>query len=178
MIILYVILGLLVVFMAIAAAQPADFTVTRSGTISAPAENIFGCVNDLHKFQEWSPWAKVDPNCKTTYSGPTSGPGASFAWSGNMKVGEGGMTVMESQPSDLVRLKLEFLRPMRATNTVEFTFRTEGGTTTVKWSMMGKKNFGAKVFGLFVNCDKMCGADFERGLANLKALCELQVAHA
>ncbi len=36
--------------------------------------------------------------------------------------------------------------------------------------MAGKNNFMAKCMGLVMNCDKMCGDQFEQGFANLQAL--------
>jgi hypothetical protein len=42
----------------------------------------------------------------------------------------------------------------------------------VTWATDGRNNLGAKLFQLVVNMDKLLGADFERGLASLKALAE------
>ncbi len=170
--ILVAIAVVIVLFIAIVASRPADFRVVRSATMPAPAAVVFEQVNDLHKFQDWSPWAKVDPQCKLTYDGPTSGTGASFAWAGNRQVGEGRMTVIESRPSELVRFRLEFLKPFKATNTAEFDFKSAGNQTEVTWSMFGKNNFMFKAVSLFMDCDKMVGPDFERGLANLKSVVE------
>lgn len=83
-------------------------------------------LNDFHKWDAWSPWAKLDPNCKVTFEGPASGKGAGFTWAGNNEVGEGRQTIVESRPSELVRVKLEFLKPIAANNDVEFTFKPEG----------------------------------------------------
>ena len=38
--------------------------------------------------------------------------------------------------------------------------------------MSGKNNFFFKAGGLFIDCEKMIGPQFEEGLANLKALSE------
>ena len=70
--------------------------------------------------------------------------------------------ITESRPSDLVRIKLEFLKPFAAINTAEFTFKPEGNRTAVTWSMFGKNNFIAKAFCLFMNMDKMVGGQFGR----------------
>jgi hypothetical protein len=168
--ILIVLAVLIVVFIVLVAMRPDDFRVSRSATIPAPTAAVFEQVNDLHKFQEWSPWAKIDPNCKLTYDGPPAGVGASFAWAGNKDVGEGRMTVIESRPGESVRFKLEFLKPFKATNTAEFNFKSAGNQTEVTWSMFGKNNFMMKAVGLFMDCDKMVGPDFEKGLANLKTV--------
>ena len=168
-----VVLGVLIVgFVAVVAMQPAEFHVARTATIPAPPSAVFAQVNDLHNWEAWSPWAKLDPAMKQTYEGTPAGAGAICAWAGNSKVGEGRMTITDSSPSDLVRLKLEFLKPFAATCTSELTFKPEGDQTAVTWSMAGKNNFIAKAFGLFMNSDKMVGGDFERGLAQMKSVVE------
>jgi len=166
-IILIALAVIVVLFVVVVATRPADFRVTRTGRINAPAEVVFANVNTLRNWEAWSPWAKMDPNAKSTFSGPESGPGSSMAWSGNNKVGEGRMTIMDIKPNEVIHLKLEFLRPMKATNVAEFLFKSDANQTTVTWSMTGKNNFVGKAFHLLIDCDKMVGRDFEKGLASL-----------
>jgi len=166
----FILIGLaaiIAIFLIVAAFQPADFRITRTATIAAPVPVVFEQVNNLQKWNAWSPWAKLDPTAKNTFAGPQSGVGASFAWAGNNQVGEGKMTITESKPDELVIMRLEFLKPFTATNTTEFTFKPEGNHTTVTWTMSGQNNFMAKCVGLIMNCDKMVGGQFEQGLANL-----------
>ena len=172
-----IILGLLVaLFAIIAALQPAHFKVERSLTIAAPDSVIFAQVNDLHNWNAWSPWAKLDPAMKETYEGAAAGAGASYSWAGNSKVGEGRMTILESTPSSLVRIQLQFLKPFAATDTSEFSFTPAGKGTTVRWAMTGDNNFMAKAIGLFASMDKMVGKDFEMGLSQLKTVTEAAAA--
>ena len=160
------------IILALAASRPADFRIVRSGTIHAAPAAVFYRVNDLRQFQDWSPWAKLDPNIVLTFSGPAVGVGCASAWQGNNKVGSGSMTITESRPPELIRMRLEFLQPFKATNLTEFVFRGANGTTAVEWSMTGRRNFASKIFCLFMDMDKMVGRDFEKGLAQLKALSE------
>ena len=169
-----VLVAVIAAFLVAAALQPADFRITRSATMAAPPAVIFPHVDDLHKFQEWSPWAKLDPAAKISFDGPVSGKGAAFAWAGNMDVGVGRMSILDSQPGELVRFQLDFEKPMKGTNLAEFTFKPEGAQTAVTWTMSGKNGFVAKAFGLVVNCDKMVGGQFEQGLAALKTLAEAE----
>jgi Polyketide cyclase / dehydrase and lipid transport len=166
-----IVIGIIVVFV-LASRQPDDFKITRTGSISAPASAIFPHVNTLQKWDAWSPWAKLDPNVKNTFEGPGEGVSAKMSWVGNNKVGVGSMTIIESRPSDFIQFRLEFLKPMKATNIAEFTFKSEGEQTLVTWTMMGTNNFMGKVMGLVMNCDKMVGGQFEQGLASLKAVVE------
>ena len=161
-----------IIFVIIIAGRPDEFVVSRSAKISAPPEKIFPHANDLHKWEAWSPWAKMDPVCRNSYEGSPAGTGAILTWAGNKKVGEGRMTITESRPNDLIRIKLEFLKPFKATNMAEFTFKPEGGQTAVTWRMSGQNNFFFKAFGLFMNCDNMVGKDFEKGLAAMKSVTE------
>lgn len=158
----------------LAMTKPGEFEIVRSLAMDAPPAKVFPEVNDLHRWDAWSPWAKLDPNATNSFEGPSAGKDAAMSWSGNRKVGQGKMTIIESQPVELVRFRLEFLKPMKATNIAEFRFRPEGDRTNVTWSMSGKNNFFGKVFGLFVDCDKMVGASFEKGLASLRAIVEGQ----
>jgi uncharacterized protein YndB with AHSA1/START domain len=163
----------LAVFAAVAAVQPDDFRVTRSAEISAPVSTVFEQVNDFHKWQEWSPWARLDPNARATFSGAPAGEGAIFDWSGNDKVGEGRMTLTRSVPGELVRIKLDFVKPMEGSSTAEFTFMPVGDNTDVTWTMFGRNDsFIAKVICLFMDMDKTVGRDFEKGLDNLKLMVE------
>jgi hypothetical protein len=171
-----ILVALLVVIAGIIAAfaskQPEDFQVSRSATMAAPPAVVFEQVNDFHNWDAWSPWAKLDPNSKVTFEGPSSGAGATFKWSGNSKVGEGKQTIVESRPGEFVRIKIEFFKPFEGTNDVTFTFKPEGNGTAVTWAMTGKKNFVMKAMSLFMDCDKMMGGYFEKGLASLKAVVE------
>jgi hypothetical protein len=156
----------------LAALQPSEFRITRTASIAAPAATVFAQVNDFHNWEAWSPWAKLDPAVRNTFAGAPAGTGAAFAWSGNRKVGEGRMTIVESRPSELVRIKLEFVKPFAATNTAEFAFKPEGGQTAVTWSMYGHNNFVARAIFLFVSMDKTLGGEFEKGLASMKSVAE------
>ena len=154
------------------ARQPERFSVERSISVAAPLEQVFAQVNDLHNWEQWSPWAKRDPNMTKVYEGPAAGVGAVYHWSGNKEVGEGSSTIIESRPGELVRFRLEFLRPFQACNEVLFRFQSEGQNTRVSWTMSGHNNFISKAVHLVMDMDKMCGGDFELGLAQLKAISE------
>lgn len=168
--------GVIVVFLIVVAMQPSDFKVERSATLHAPAPAAFAQVNDFQNWQAWSPWEKVDPALKRSYEGPKAGTGAIYAWQGNKDVGEGRMTITESRPGELVRIKLEFFKPFAAVNDTVFRFQPSAGGsnegTTVTWTMSGQNNFVSKAMCLFVNMDRMVGGMFEQGLAQMKTVVE------
>jgi len=167
-----VVLLVVVVLVIAIAMQPAEFSLTRTATMTAPPAAAFEQVNDFHNWQAWSPWEKLDPALQRTYEGPTAGKGAVYSWLGNAEVGEGRMTITESRPNELIRINLEFIKPFESNNVTEFTFKPEGDGTAVAWTMSGKNNFMSKAFHLFVDMDAMLGADFEKGLAAMKAKVE------
>jgi uncharacterized protein YndB with AHSA1/START domain len=160
----------LVVLAGFIATRPSEFTIQRTRTLAAPPEVVHAYVNDFHKWVEWSPWEKIDPNLMREYEGAPAGPGASYHWVGNDEVGEGRMTITDSTPPESVTIRLEFLKPFQATNTAEFFIVSGGLGTDVTWAMSGHNSFMAKAFGLFMNMDKMVGAQFEKGLADLDAV--------
>jgi hypothetical protein len=84
------------------------------------------------------------------------------------------MTMIECEPGRLLRYKLEFLKPFQTTNVAEFTFEPKDGQTVVTWSMAGRNAFLFKLIGIFMDCDKMIGPMFEKGLADLKTLSEAE----
>jgi hypothetical protein len=170
--ILLCLVAIVAIFLVVVAVQPPEYRVVRDSVVAAPAAVVFEQINDLHKWEGWSPWAKLDPAVKNTFEGPPVGTGAVFAWAGNSKVGEGRMTITDSRPHDLIKIKLDFIKPFASTADTEFTFKAEGDKTLVSWSMAGQKNFLSKAFCLFMNMDKMIGGDFERGFANLKSVLE------
>jgi carbon monoxide dehydrogenase subunit G len=170
-----ILLGLgaaLVLLIIVIATRPAEFRIERSTTIAARPEVVFAQLNDFRAWPAWSPWEKLDPGMQRTHSGAPSGVGAAYAWQGNDDVGEGRMTIEKSEPPSTVGIKLEFIKPFAATNTTTFILANTGGGTKVTWAMEGQNNFGAKAASLFMDMDQLVGADFERGLASMKAVSE------
>lgn len=156
-------------FLGFVSTLPDDFTVARSITIDASPQQLFPWINNLKKSDQWSPWNKLDPNAKHNFEGPEEGTGASHAWVGNDKMGEGKMTITDSQPNKEVTSKLEFKKPMEDTSTVKLVLSPEGDKTKVTWSMAGHyQNLFQKAICFLMNMDKMVGGSFEEGLNNLK----------
>lgn len=149
----------------------ADFSMSRSTTVNAPTDRVHGLVDDFRAWQQWSPWEGLDPALQRTYSGPASGVGSRYHWSGNRKAGEGEMEIVESTPSR-VAVDLQFLKPFKARNLTTFELeQVGGGHTRVVWTMTGRRNHVMSLAGkLFF--DKSIGKDFDRGLASLKAAAE------
>lgn len=185
---------LFVIFLVIAVAalaihlQPDRFVVTRSALIDAAPEKVFAAINNLRNWDSWSPWANLDPNATASFEGPAAGPGAAFEWSGDKSVGAGRMTIVDSRPTERVDIKLDMRKPFKGSNDISFALAPDGADvagswlarafgvgrksrvrTHVTWTMSGQADFISKAVNLAMNCDKMVGGQFEKGLANLNA---------
>jgi uncharacterized protein YndB with AHSA1/START domain len=170
--ILLVLVALVVVFLLVVALQPSDYRVERMTTIAAPPSQVFAEVNDFHKWEAWSPWAKLDPDAKITFEGPDAGEGAVLAWAGDENVGVGKMTQFESRPDEHIKIKVDFVEPFEGSTNSEFSFKPQGDQTDVAWAMHGHHNFVEKAFCLVMKGLDMMGDDLEKGLAQLKSVVE------
>lgn len=165
-----IVIGLIIAALVLyVTLQPNDFTVTRSAAIAVPASQVFPLINNFHLWDFWSPWAKLDPQMKTSFDGAACGKGAVYSWAGNKEVGEGKITITESQENERICLTLEFFKPFRGTNFAEFTFDNLDQFTHVTWTMTGKLNFITKSIHQLISMDRMIGSQFEQGLANLNS---------
>lgn len=160
------------VVLAIATTKPDDFKIERTAVIKAPADKIFPLLNSPKAALAWIPFMEPDPNVKVGFAGPDSGVGASQTWSGNSEVGEGKIEIIESKPPSEVKLKLDMAKPMEGHNIVVYKLEPKGNETAMTWTMSGRQPFLGKVVSVLIDCDKMVGAQFEKGLAKLKALAE------
>jgi uncharacterized protein YndB with AHSA1/START domain len=168
-----IVIGVLIVgLLVVIVSRPNNFRYERSISIAAPADKAFAQVIDFNKWAAWSPWEKMDLNTKKTYEGAPSGVGAKYHWLGNKNVGEGRMEITEVKPNELIRIRLEFIKPMAAVNTTDFTFKQDGSNVVVTQSMYGCNTFMGKAFGLVMNMDKMIGSQFAKGLADIKRIAE------
>ncbi|MGL4322484.1 MAG: SRPBCC family protein [Beijerinckiaceae bacterium] len=159
--------GALAGLLIYAATRPDHFKIVRSAVVPAAPAAVFAQINDLQRWQGWSPWEGLDPALKRSYSGPPAGVGAAYGWQGNTKAGEGRMEIVESVPDQTIVFKLDFLKPFEAHNRVTFTLVPVAAGTQVTWAMDGPQNFMAKLMGALLNIDRMVGRDFEKGLARL-----------
>jgi uncharacterized protein YndB with AHSA1/START domain len=170
--ILAITLFLIAALLVYAATKPDTFRFERSTFIKAPPEKIFPLIDDLHAWSAWSPWEKKDPAMKRIFTGPQNGPGATYRWEGNKNIGVGSMAITETVPPGKVVIRLDFVKPFEAHNIVEFNLLPQDGGTLVTWVMHGPMPYVSKLMTTFFSMDKMCGKDFESGLAQLKAVAE------
>jgi hypothetical protein len=167
-----VVIVLIAAVLGFAATKPDTFRVQRTASMNAAPERIFPLINDLHNWGSWSPYEKKDPAMKRTQSGAPNGKGAVYEWDGNGDVGKGRMEITDTSAPNRISLSLDFEKPFKAHNVVDFRLEPKGNTTNVTWDMHGPAPFISKIMQVFIDMDSMVGKDFETGLANLKALVE------
>lgn len=176
---MYIVLGIgasmiaaVIVVLLIAMTKPNQFRVERSIEIAAPAEKIFPFFEDLRAQRHWSPWDQKDPNMKRTYSGPEKGVGAVYEWDGNREIGAGRQEITSVKPYSKIDVMMDFFRPMKAKNHIEYILQPAGAGTRVTWAIHGPMLFMSKIMSVFMSFEKMIGTEFEKGLVQLKALAE------
>lgn len=148
------------------------YTVERSTLIQAHPTYIYDQIADFRNWPRWSPWEGVDPDLQRTYAGADSGVGAVYAWSGNRRAGRGRMEIVDASEPTRVGIDLIFEKPFKSHSDTAFAIAPSGDSARVTWTMTGPRTLATKVMGIFTSMDAFLGPDFERGLAQLKAIAE------
>jgi hypothetical protein len=145
---------------------PHTFRVQRAANIQAAPEAVFALVNNFRKWHLWSPYEKLDPAMKKTYSGPASGRGAIYEWSGNRKAGQGRMEIIETVAPSRIVIQLDFLKPFEGHNIAEFTLEPKDGATNIVWSISGPKPFFLRLMKFFSAWTRCLARNSRRVLPN------------
>jgi effector-binding domain-containing protein len=170
--ILLVLLAVIVILIAVAYLLPSKVCIKRKAAIKAPRELVYFHVNYLKSWEKWSPWHKMDTTMKITYSPLTLGKGAFYAWeSKNEQLGTGKYIITEAAMYDSICNDMYFMNSPKPTKG-GFRFKEIPEGTEIVWWMQSDLGYNPfmRWMGLFF--DKMVGKDFEKGLSNLKTLCE------
>jgi hypothetical protein len=158
------------IVLILAARRPNTFGYERSTVIQAPAEAIFPLIADPVAFNTWNPFNE-DPSITGTYSGPSRGPGARYTFA-SKGAGTGYTEIVEEDAPRRLGVRLVMTKPMACDNHIEFRLEPVAGGTRVSWAMSGPMTFMGKVMNQVIDCEKMCGKQFDKGLGKLKALVE------
>lgn len=147
------------------------FSVARSITIHAPRDVVHANVDDLRAHEGWSPWQSLDPHMRQQYSGPAAGEGAAMWWEGNRKAGSGSQRIVTSTPNR-VEVEVQFRKPFKSKSVSQFNIQPAGEETLVTWTMRGQNRPLSTLVMKVLRMEQAIGRDFEKGLMNLKAVCE------
>lgn len=171
--VLYILVGIIAVILVLAMIAPKTYDVSRSIEISRPSNEVFEYLKYLGNMDEWSPWAKKDPNMEKKFTGTDGEVGAISYWNGNKDVGEGEQEIKKIVNGERIDSELRFLKPWKSTSDCYTKIENVGnGKSKVIWGFSGKNKFPMSIMALFMSMDKMVGKDFEEGLATLKSVLE------
>ncbi len=170
---LYILAGIVGLIVILALIAPKSYDVSRTTEIAKPKDEVFTYLRSLKKMDEWSPWAKKDPEMLKKFTGTDGEVGSVSYWNGNKDVGEGEQEIKKIIDGKRIEAELRFLKPWKSTSDCYFDVAETGnGKTKVTWGFSGKNKFPMSIFSLFVSMDKMVGKDFEEGMRNLKSIME------
>ncbi len=150
---------------------PSSVSVSQSVVIAASPEEIFPYINNFENFNKWSPWAEIEPDAEYQFEGPVEGVGARVSWVGD-EVGSGTQEITLSTPNERVEVALDFGAQGTADAVYEINIVDGGAEVTWGFSTDVGMNLIGRYFNLMM--DRWVGGDYERGLANLKALVEAE----
>ena len=154
---------------------PAEREVSRSIEIDRPAKMVFKTINSMRTFNDWSPWADIDPETVYEFTGPEKGVGSKMTWKSEQEqVGNGTQEIIESQPNKMIKTELYFDGQGDEPSFARLILNESNGKTQVDWVF--NTDFGDDVIGRYIGTmmDKMLGPQYESGLQNLKKLVEAQ----
>ncbi|MEO9893427.1 SRPBCC family protein [Aurantibacter sp.] len=170
---LYVVLAILAIVLLLALIAPKNYDVSRSIEVSRPKQEVFEYLKSLKKMDEWSPWAKKDPNMKKTFTGVDGEVGCVSHWVGNKEVGEGEQEIKKIVDGERIDSELRFFKPWKSTS--DCYLKVDEATlnsSKVTWGFSGENKFPMSIMTLLMSMDKMVGKDFETGLASMKEILE------
>ncbi len=156
------------------ACLDGHFQVRRSLLIEAPVEAAFAAVVDFKSWPLWSPWLMHEPDAKIVYSDNYRENSGYYSWEGEV-VGAGKMTHLEIRPNQSIHQQIDFLKPFKSTNEVDWEFEKQEGNTLVSWEMNGKMPFLFRFMAR--RMEPMIGRDYELGLALLGGYLNANMAH-
>ncbi|MBT8230998.1 MAG: hypothetical protein HKO66_11810 [Saprospiraceae bacterium] len=167
---IYFLLIILALFLLVNFIAPKNLNLEVSEEMDAPPNLIYNLVNDLKKWEDWSPWTKLDTNVVQTFSDNTSGVGAYVAWKGNTAIGEGRQTIKESVSGEKIKFAMDF-KGVDGLAYSNWKFNKEGNLTNVSWDFKGSDTpFAFRFFNLIMKGSLV--KNYKEGLQNLKNLSE------
>jgi len=150
-----------------------DYSIVREIIINKPKQEVFDYIKYLKNQNEWSKWARTDPNMKTTCSGTDGTVGFIYGWESDYKsVGKGTQEIKKIIDWELIDWEFLFAgKP--PTQCYWITETVSENVTRMKWGFTGRMNYPMNLMILFF--EKLIGDDMlDIELANLKTKMEYQ----
>jgi RimJ/RimL family protein N-acetyltransferase len=171
--ILYAVLGLIAIVLIAALVMPREYAVEREITVSRPVADVYDYLESLRNQNNWSVWAKRDPNIKMEFKGTDRTVGFTYHWEGNDEVGKGEQEITKITKGQRIDTELRFLEPFESKSDAYLITESVGDNATkVKWGFAGNMPYPMNAMLPFMGMEKSVGKDFSDGLSNLKAILE------
>lgn len=172
-ILIIILLVLAVIYAILIAVSPVQMKLEESEEINAPSTMIYNVVNNLKSWEDWSPWAEMDPTAVNSYSDKTTGVGAIWNWDGE-KLGKGSQKIIENVIGEKIKTDLEFAGA-GTPNYSTWTFDQQGDKTKVTWDFEGAETpLFFRPFNLFMKGGLK--KSYRTGLKSLKKMVEERAA--
>ena len=157
-----------------------NYSVEREVTINKPKDQVFAYIKHLKNQDNFSVWAKMDPDMKKEYKGVDGTVGFISSWnSQNKEVGVGEQEIKNIVEGERIDFELRFKVPFEATdNAYMTTTAIDENTTLVKWGFNGKLNYPFNLMLVFQDMAAMLGPSLQDGLVSLKDIQESEPAIA
>jgi effector-binding domain-containing protein/uncharacterized protein YndB with AHSA1/START domain len=165
---LFILIGIILLYLILAAIGPSELNFERSIKIDAPKEVVWEHVNSLEDMEKWSPWSERDTAMEVSFTGEEGEVGSKYSWnSDSSDVGVGTQEITKLAAPDTIVTKLIF----DETNESDSWIRLESvdkNSTKAFWGFYTEYSFFSRPFMLFVDLEKMLETDFKKGLKHLK----------
>ncbi len=167
-------LGIILLVLVTALFVKKEYSVERNVSISKPNQVVFDYTKYLKNQNNFSVWAKIDPNMKVDFRGTDGTVGFVSAWDSPVKqAGTGEQEILKISENERIDYEIRFLKPMKSTDNAYLQFApVNDSVTNVKWGFYGKMKYPMNLMLLLMDMDAMLGKDLEGGLTNLKKLLE------
>lgn len=147
------------------------FSITRSVQVGADPDQVHALINDFRRWLAWSPWEAIDPGLVRQYLGPSSGVGAVYEWTSPDEAVSNGRIEMTGSSASRLTLILDLGAQQFVFETMQFDLEPVGEGTEVTWNITGTT--AAPMSPLARRrWERGLTADFDRGLAAIKAIAE------
>ena len=173
MIALYIIAGLIILFLVVAAFVGTAWRFEKSVLIQAPRPSVWHHVNSLAEMNSWNPWLDKDPGLSQELTGKDGTPGATYSWDSKVKdVGAGRQTIVAVTAPTEVTTRIQFIRPFKGLGEAYIRLEEERGATRAAWGIESSTPYPMNIIKLFGVIEKNMNRDFGKGLNKLKEICE------
>jgi hypothetical protein len=168
--ILVVLVAIIAVICIIAAFTPEKYTIKREIKINQPVEKVYNYVR-FHKNQkQFNQWLSYDPNAKIQITGVDGQAGSILHFeSKSKKAGTGEWNNTQLIENKEIDFKIKFIAPYAFTANGSLFFKAvDHNKSTILWEYHSGMNWPMNITLLFMDMDKIIGADIQSTLDKIK----------